>query len=63
MAKKVKKYEDIDNEGDVNDDGFETIEIFEVISTINLDARRRLEKLMEDKELERLIDSKYDDLF
>ena len=62
MSKKVKKDEDYDNQGDMNDD-FEPIDIVDATATINLDARRRLEKLMEDKELARLINSKYDDLF
>lgn len=57
----AKKNGDISSESD--DDKFETSEIVEIISIINLDARRRLERLMEDKELERLINSKYDDLF
>ena len=62
MAKKVKNDEDFDSEDDMNDD-LDIIETVDSLSTINLDARRRLEKLMEDRELERLIDSKYDDLF
>ena len=59
MAKKVLNDESFDSEYDMTDDGFEIIEIEDVISTIKLDARRRLEIIMEDKELERLTDSSY----
>lgn len=59
MAKKIIEDEDLECEGD----DFDAIEITEVISPIKLDARRRLEKIIEDKELERLIDGEYDDFF
>jgi len=62
MAKKVKKNEDFDSDDDMVDE-LEDIGIDEVISSSNFDVRRRLEQLREEKELERLINGKYDDLF
>jgi len=63
MAKKLIEDEDFDCEDDISDNDIDSAEMVEFVSPIKLDARRRLEKIMEDKELERLIDGKYDDFF
>jgi len=62
MTKKVKKDEDFECDDGMIDE-FEDIDIDEAISSSNFDVRRRLEQLREEKELERLINGKYDDLF
>ena len=62
MAKKVKKDEDFDSDDGMVDE-FEDIGIDEALSSSNFDVRRRLEQLREEKELERLINGKYDDMF
>ena len=63
MAKKVVKEDAFESNNDMTDDDFDVIEINEVISTINLDARRRLEQIMEDRELKRLTDDSFDYYF
>lgn len=64
MAKKVIKEDDaFESNNDMADDDFDVIEMNEVISTINLDARRRLEQIMEDRELKRLTDDSFDYYF
>jgi len=62
MAKNVKKDEDFECDDDMVDE-FEDIDIDVTVSNSNFDVRRRLEQLREEKELERLINGKYDDLF
>jgi len=63
MTKTLIDDEDFECEDDMGDNHFDSAEIVGLVSPIKLDARRRLEKMMEDKELERLLDGKYDDLF
>jgi len=61
MSKKVKTDEDFESD-DVLIGDFEDID--EVLSVSHFDARRRLEQIKGDKELDRLINgNKYDDLF
>lgn len=63
MAKKVSDDDDYENDGDMSED-FEEIEHKLSEAGRFTDARRRLEQLREEKELERLINSnEYDDLF
>ncbi|MCW8935606.1 MAG: hypothetical protein OQK98_12845 [Gammaproteobacteria bacterium] len=63
MAKKVIKEDAFESNNYMTDDDFEVIEINEVISTINLDARRRLEQIMEERELKRLTDDSFNYYF
>jgi len=63
MARKVVKDEDFESDYDLIDDGIAVIEMDEIISTINLDARRRLEIIMENKELERMSDGGFNYYF
>lgn len=61
MGKKVKNEDDFENDEGVLDD---IDDMDEAISACNFDVRRQLERIREDKELERLINgNKFDDFF
>jgi len=60
MAKTLIDDDDFECEDDMGDNDFDSAEIVEPVSPIKLDARRRLEQIMEDKALERLISGRYD---
>ena len=66
MAKKksvVNDDSDFDNIDDDLPDEFEQFRFNQDEAIGQVDARRRLEKLREEKELERLLDSRYDDFY
>ena len=63
MAKRLIDDEDFECEDDMGDNDFDSAEIVELVSPIKLDARRRLEQIMEDKALDRLINGRYDGFF
>ena len=62
MAKKLSDEDDFEDDGEILDN-IDDVEFKLSESGSHSDARRRLEQLKEEKELERLINGKYDDLF
>ena len=62
MAKKKKVIVDDDIDDELPEE-FNHFRFNENESIGYIDARRRLEKLKEEKELERLLDSRYDDYY
>jgi len=66
MAKKKKVIDDNDDFDNIDDDlpdEFEQYRFDQDEAIGQVDARRRLEKLREEKELKRLLDSRYDDFY
>lgn len=54
MTKKINNEDNFESDNKISGD-FDDVDIDEVLSTGNFDVRRRLERIREDKELERLI--------